>query len=729
MNILLNFNSQHVNRKALLPSVNLFTAMFAMLLFESNFIMGQSYLPPNSATTYMRLDPLSLTQPSFFVQDYTKNHMIVRNITDDGYLQCMAGLTYINNIQMWCIRLIEVDNDLRIRWSKDINIEESDTVTISTTPFAICKSYDNSKYVITGIVDNRIDTSLKLDHRDSLTQRAFFTEIDTFGNVLLAKVTEPIPPNNFFRFNPLSITPRHNNNGYIAVGFLHTDFYYTQSQNQAYISLLDNSFDEIQGKIVSSGVSISPHPTGNETQRFDAFLKVKPIPNTDEYIICGSMTEDLFKTAKDSGVFYSNNWDDPPSFSDAAGSTQGYMSRINDNLNIAPMWEMKTSLNSNRHLNLVDFVIDNEDENILYAVGNSIVNDPTGDKSYGLIFEIDYQSGVVIDGGDLTIPINTHTTFWTNIYSDNNHVYLCGFNQDTTPPSGFNMLNPKVTSFLKSDLTSSNFSYYINGDNANYNMGTEVYNGYANLVYPPQSSSPNLFQLKLFGNHRRDNSDPNQNRPYIYDSLNYKQTAPTSYVPSSWLYDTERGFACIAIRNWQNLSLFDGSVPPSFSFCYPTVWANTAYTQCHDTVYEFPYDVELHTMNHFTPSSSSLIINEFVAHITKVETFPYRQGYDCTLPPPPITTSESVSNSNRNHFFIAKDVNENDLWKIIPVQREEEIEFSGRYLIMDITGRILGQSKFSSSTSFIIPNSRKGIYLIHIKLDNGLQETHRILKY
>lgn len=26
-------------------------------------------------------------------------------------------------------------------------------------------------------------------------------------------------------------------------------------------------------------------------------------------------------------------------------------------------------------------------------------------------------------------------------------------------------------------------------------------------------------------------------------------------------------------------------------------------------------------------------------------------------------------------------------------------------------------------------NSRKGIYLIHITLDNGLQETHRILKY
>ena len=704
--------------------------MFIMLFFETNLAFSQSYLPPNSATTYMRMDPLALTQPSFFVQDYTKNHLIIRNVTDDGYLQCMAGLTYINNMQMWCIRLIEIDDDLNVRWTKDINLEESTQVPISTTPFAICKSFDNNEYIITGIVDNRIDTSFKINHKDSLTQRAFFLSLDVLGTVQLSKISVPILPNDFFRFAPMSIAPRHNNQGYIAVGFVHTDFYYAQGTNLGYISIMDNNFNETDGKVVASWYTLSLHPTGNETQGFDALLKVKPIPNTDDYIICGSMTEELFKKGKNSGIFYTNLWDNFPTFSGAAGSTQGYISRINDNLSIMPMWELTTAKSSNRHCNIIDFVIDDENEKRLYAVGNSIINEPHTLKSYGLIFEIDYQTGSVIDGGDLTISINTHTSFWTNIFSDVNHVYLCGFNKDITPPSGFNMLNPKVTSFLKSNLTVSNFSYYIDAENQNFDFGTNAYQGYANLFYPPQSNFPTNFQLKLFDTtYVRNNFHPDENKPYVFNSLNYQQSSPTSYVPNAWLYDTERGFTCITLRDWQNLNFFNGPIPIPFSFPYPTVWANTITEQCHEITYEFFYDVIGHPMENVNTLFGQVTINNNTIRGTNINNYDYRQGYDCETPPPVLTENTHMTKSNTNQFKIIKDINESNIWKIVPVTLESSQILLTKFSVLDLSGKLLYESNIESNSNFSLPVSRKGLFLLHIYYSNGKIETHKVLNY
>lgn len=102
MNILLNFNSQHVNRKALLPSVNLFTAMFAMLLFESNFIMGQSYLPPNSATNNLNSDIMGKklentklsSSTSFVIANSRKGIYLIHIKLDNGLQETHRILKY-----------------------------------------------------------------------------------------------------------------------------------------------------------------------------------------------------------------------------------------------------------------------------------------------------------------------------------------------------------------------------------------------------------------------------------------------------------------------------------------------------------------------------------------------------------------------------------------------------------------------------------------------------------
>lgn len=757
MNISLNFNSQHVNRKALIALfsiINLFVVMIVALSFTHQNLMAQSIIPP-TAVTYLRTDAPPLPTGNNAVGgDITKNHQIIRNNTDDGFLQVMAGLTDVSGTMKWHIRLIAIDNGHNLLWSKELVVQESVGVTISTVPFSICQNLNNDGFVIAGIVDNRLGSNLKLNHEGGGTQRPFFMEIDDFGNVTQLKVGDFISPmNSVYSFVPFTICKRGNNQGYMAAGLMTTDVSVLNASHRGYISKLDAAFDEIDGTIMTSTQGINAHPIVNKPERFDLITKIKPVPNEeDNYIICGAITENLFESSMfkhlsgSQFLFYARGWDNPPSYEYAAGSSQGYIAKISENFALAPIWENKIMEETNHHCNFVDFTFD-EHENTIYVIGNTIAKFGSIATTFGSLFILDKSTGSTHHGGYLRGHTNHTESFWTNIYVGEDNYYACGFTLDINTPINYSTpfsfskgLNPYVMVFDKTSHNYQSESFMIRGRNENY-LSNPILEGFIQYLYPNANYYPNNGSYVIM--------DYNNKSYYMGDSDPYhnviseiKMHSPTSWTPNAWLRNEEGELTCLAVRKASYVA--NGTHFPSVSIDYPTIWGNgnvfgslyihpSACGIAFDELEQiFQPEFDLAEGNHTSWIQNSIIEYTAKPHFDTVTYYVY--GVECpfiSLPPDKISNDHGklikLNQIGSNHWrldFI------NDI--IIPAVQNEPIDpknykSSNKYHIevYDLSGRkIITQQNVTFP--YDINNLRMGMYIVHITSKDGYAQNEKI---
>ena len=514
--------------------------------------------------TYVKTDG----PPSYNVNpnDFTKNHMIMEFANGDSFLNVMAAQSVIGGYDYWTIRMTAIDENMDVRWSKDVYLTNGSGTRQSTTPFAIYRSADGNGFVIAGIWDP--STQPMIGHLG--IQHPFYMEVSTTGSIVQTYKGETGQIDQGYA--PLSITPT-SDGGYISVGVASSTCY-TVSQNQmGYISKMNSSFVESNGKLVVSSFTVSAlaplpiwynpynplgpnifsaYPQGQwyngQTQRYDALNRIIEVVNGEEspyYVVTGTMTGDLIQDPLD------------PYFSGTAGSCDGYIARFSQSLSID--WDERIDSYNNlttpptsglANYNLMDLKY-NQSSDEVFVIGNQISSG--GLPVCGIILRVNATVGNIQYSQRLDGHINYIANHSTQIFIDDQFYYLCGFGHDganyLTTNGNHTALHPLLIKFNKSD-NSSLGGFIVDGDNFDYNLsGIDV--GYLGLNYTPLQTTIINTTPKSFVYTSNFNEYDRFTAP---ESLKANVTLNSTvlYFPSSWLFSESNGIVCTAPENGQN---------------------------------------------------------------------------------------------------------------------------------------------------------------------------------
>jgi len=281
-----------------------------------------------------------------------KNHVLIRNAEDDGYLIMAAVVKSNGTKEYWGIRLISVSNEGdSTDWSYDYGLVQTGTFPLSTTPFSVIPNKDTSGYIICGAWQDYNNTSL----RHEGIQQPFYLEVDKYGAVV--KSHRGYIDNGTMGFVPLSIAKSEV--GYFVAGVQSDDFECIScGRKSGRVAKLDSNFKEYASITLTSNYTISPStpPMLGHSSYFDALSKIKSIPGTHDYIVSGSLTENIV--------------DDPVcNLYGEAGISSGYIARMDSSLGL--VWERQFSINPGTsvvHSTIPDFVLDSDVDSIWFPV-------------------------------------------------------------------------------------------------------------------------------------------------------------------------------------------------------------------------------------------------------------------------------------------------------------------------------------------------------------------------
>ncbi|MCB9245202.1 MAG: hypothetical protein H6606_02125 [Flavobacteriales bacterium] len=403
---------------------------------------------------------------------------------------------------------------------------------ISTTPFAITTNLNNTGYVICGAWQPSTNTSL----RHEGLQHPFYMEIDTLGNV--TKTHRGTINNGTMGFVPLSICKGVNE--YLVAGVQSDDFECVScGRKMGRVAKLDTSFAETSCMTLSSNYTIVPTvpPLHGSDSYFDALGKIKKVPGVNQFIISGSVTENI----SDSIPCLANG---------AVGISAGYIARIDSALNV--VWEKKFKKNNGgipEHFTVPDFAIDTS-QSTVFAATNWITSIGGGAHPVHLS-EIDLSNGNIISE---LYPDGSHlpSTYVTNIHVDENFVYASGIGYG----SNIDEMWPVLTVLKKSTLDTVFRYFYLQANN----------NGYASLVdlncylgpsyLQTNSTSEDVVILDGCSNTKL----PHNNRLF----------SPVCYVPSSWVYIDSMDLACTVPQKSGPLVYRDTFTHSTYPQYYPS---------------------------------------------------------------------------------------------------------------------------------------------------------------
>jgi len=649
--------------------------------------------------------------PSTLVDDFTKNHIIIKNNSGNGFLTCDAAYKNPTSGNYWVIRLTSTDANLNVLWSKEINLLTNHNH--STTPFAISSNKTGNGYVVTGIWDPKQPSLADIAHDG--VQCPFYIETDNSGTVINSSMA--YQPALTQGYTPLSIAPY--GNGYISVGVWSNTMKHISgvAPTSGYISILDQNFVETQKRIFT-GISLSspPAPHTPQTQRFDALNKIKPIPASlgGGFIVSGTVTGNLMQTA-------------PPAFNLTAGSCDGYIARLDNNLNI--VWE-KTMHDNNgaNNYNIMDFAID-ESNGTVIAGGNAILTASCFyDHGYSWVVNVSTGQQLFSQTIEATSTATSHTrNVISNVFVNEDYYYLCGYGQDGYPGSNISMsggsvaLHPLVLKFDK--VTNQNSgSFIVDGQNVGYwASSTNLYTGYLSTLYTAYNG--------LGSNQNINTYDPWASQPYLNTKCSTVHT-PIIYYPSGWLLNKEDGLVCHTLRDIRSLPIANINHPsPAACDFYPIIYKNLENFTCNKFIEE-PYkggDADL--------QNASIIFGNNTKMFENVVTYDYLTTNvtimtvdDCQPGPvPKLVGNNSIKNESTINLITYPNPSQSTIIFDISIKGVSATT-KGSLTIMSITGKEMYSNtiKLNGKTKVDLSSLSNGTYLYKITFD-GHVKTGKIL--
>ncbi|MCB9245197.1 MAG: T9SS type A sorting domain-containing protein [Flavobacteriales bacterium] len=486
-----------------------------------------------------------------------KNFVVIQNTNNDGFILMSAVVKSNGTREYWQIRLIATDLQGNIQnWSYDYGLLEA-TFPISTTPFAITTNLNNTGYVICGAWQPSTNTSL----RHEGLQHPFYMEIDTLGNV--TKTHRGTINNGTMGFVPLSICKGVNE--YLVAGVQSDDFECVScGRKMGRVAKLDTSFAETSCMTLSSNYTIVPTvpPLHGSDSYFDALGKIKKVPGVNQFIISGSVTENIS--------------DDPTCTAyGSVGISAGYIARIDSALNI--VWEKKFKQNSTSpiHFTVPDFAIDTATENIYLAV-QWIIDDAA--NGIPLHFaRINSSNGAIQKESFFDAGLHLPSNYTTNIYFDNNYVYACGFANDTMNASPErNHLLPHIIILEKDNPDSIVKAFYLHANNGGYPSLLEM-DGYLGHRYI--NTNTNFEDIVVFNKTVSPTCNQTQKSDLTY--------SPVIYAGSSWVYCDSMDLACIAPHNSGPLVYRDTFTHSTYPQYFPSLYYAIDSAACYYNEIEF----------------------------------------------------------------------------------------------------------------------------------------------
>lgn len=384
-----------------------------------------------------------------------KNHVLIRNAEDDGYLIMAAVVKSNGTKEYWNIRLISVSHEGdSTDWSYDYGLLQTGTFPLSTTPFAVIPNKDTSGYVICGGWQDHNNLSL----RHEGIQQPFYMEIDKYGNVL--KSHRGSIDNGTMGFVPLSI--EHSESGYFVAGVKSDDFECVScGRKSGRVAKIDSNFKEYACMAVTSNYTITPStpPMPGNSSYFDALSKIKRIPGSDDYIISGSITYNISDST--TCGWYGE-----------AGISSGYIARIDSSLSL--IWEntfdQNGSLNPD-HSTIPDFAIDTSTSSIYYP--NQFFGHQTGNPLVLHLNVCSISTGTTSHTYLYENHPNYHSNFVSNIFYDENDLWVCGYANDRTNKTLRNEMMPLYFCIDKDSFYVKN-STLLDANNSDYPSITDV---------------------------------------------------------------------------------------------------------------------------------------------------------------------------------------------------------------------------------------------------------------
>ncbi|MCB9245206.1 MAG: hypothetical protein H6606_02145 [Flavobacteriales bacterium] len=507
-----------------------------------------------------------------------KNFVVIQNTNNDGFILMSAVVKSNGTREYWQIRLIATDLQGNIQnWSYDYGLLEA-TFPISTTPFAITTNLNNTGYVICGAWQPSTNTSL----RHEGLQHPFYMEIDTLGNV--TKTHRGTINNGTMGFVPLSICTGVDE--YLVAGVQSDDFECVScGRKMGRVAKLDTSFAETSCMTLSSNYTIVPTvpPLHGSDSYFDALGKIKKVPGVNQFIISGSVTENIS--------------DDPMCTAyGSVGISAGYIARIDSALNI--VWEKKFKQNSSgnpEHFTVPDFAIDTAEMKV-YAAVNWVTSLIGGPLPVNLA-EMNLSNGNLNqeynpDGGG-----HLPSQYMTNIFVDEYFVYACGLGY----LSSVDELLPVVTVLEKSTMDTVIKYYYLTADNDGYST---------------------LLDVDCYLGHTYKNTNSYYNDVVIWeDTCKITKKAsnlhsPIIYSASCWVYNDSMDLACTVPHNSGPLVYRDTFAHSTYPQYYPSLYYSI------DTVACYYHEVELDTVFNLSSGFSLSALTSYIHWYSTVDS-PY----------------------------------------------------------------------------------------------------------
>lgn len=506
-------------------------------------------------------------------ENWDKNHVLIRNLDDDGYIMMVAIHKTNGTGDHWAVRLTETTDAGVEVWSFDYELLEAGTEELSATPFAIIHNLDNDGYVIAGAWENWGSSSLT--HANQLSP--FYLEVDGSGGVVEIKRHKVEGGNK--GYVPLSICKGVDE--YLTVGVKSTDYECISCARKiARLSKLDASLEETAARDLFNNYTITTTTPFVESY-FDALCKIKKVPGQNEYIISGSLTENIVaNTATSCGIYQK------------AGCSVAYIAKINSSLQI--QWDKQFTDYGNQtpaaepiHTTCPDFTFDSgEGETSVHGVINIII-EQNRTRFPGYYFELDYTNGSQSVFKLIGNTDSLRSSFFTNIFEEEDSLYLCGFAHKTVNGNPqYGQLMPTVFILDKSALTEAG-TFYINADNNNF-------------------FNPGGFDDCYLGVHYLNTND-------TYDDLvlsdgscsglvtpNNQTKSPIIYAPSSWVYVDHDGLnlACHVTYKGQNANITYSTSPTFFTSpeFHPSLYYDITSDECNyfedDLVFQQNEDFE-----------------------------------------------------------------------------------------------------------------------------------------
>ena len=594
-----------------------FTALaFYLLAF---LFISAPFEAKSDHKTYVKI--VSGSPVSTVSTDWGKNNILLRSNEDAGYILVSAlhkDTTSPSTRDYWAIRVIKVGDNGDLGWLFDYTLYESDdndADALCAAPFAICPNIDGSGYVIAGSWQPASNTSLI--HYGS--QGSFYLEISNSGAVIRIR-RHVITPG----YVPLSICvgetgESYEDGQYVSVGVMSGDYKCIScSDKVGRIVRLDYDFDEIDAKTMNANFTVNPSSTekGSDS-RFDALCKIRKIPNIEEeaYIISGAITG-AFSADESSYNLY-----------EYAGISQGYIARIDDNLDV--VWDKTyarytdaTPEYNHHQFSCPDFAFDPDDEDVVHGVMN-LIYEPTGNPYGGIYFKLNLNNGNQIEANMLHGHSNFKSGFYTNIFVTSDSIFMCGL-AEAESGAGYNngTLQPFAFKFGKSTPHTQGGSFFLQADNYGYDVGFA--DCYLGIVYGSTNTTyEDLVQAYILTDLTTGTTDKVIGR-----------YAPIIYCPSAWTYDDEYGLACHVPHKANSLCFSTSFVFAQNPQFFPSLFFNIYSTDCYYEDEEPTFETEIDLLTPDVTYLSDNAIEAMTEGVRIIENTPVYGTNNCGQPEP-----------------------------------------------------------------------------------------------